>query len=223
MTGNTWDWTSSLYTRIPMILRTVAKLPVHPRPPGGAWRVWYLDRSYARASYRFDFAPDYRAFDLGLRVVRSSQSCRSSVHGGRVSVRMLRGVARAVFCHLSARVSPCVLPVSTGGAPATARRVVRGGSWNNDQVNARASYRNDNAPDNRNNNLGLRVVRSSHILIPLMAQPGGGLRIRLLRACSPAWLARAVLPVLAADYGLRPEAKVIKMAQVESCPHGLCR
>ena len=53
------------------------------------------------------------------------------------------------------------------GLPATARRVVRGGSWNNDQVNARASYRNDNAPDNRNNNLGLRVVRSSHILIPL--------------------------------------------------------
>jgi hypothetical protein len=44
--------------------------------------------------------------------------------------------------------------------------VVRGGSWNNDQVNARASYRNDNAPDNRNNNAGLRVVRSSHILNP---------------------------------------------------------
>jgi hypothetical protein len=44
--------------------------------------------------------------------------------------------------------------------------VVRGGSWNNDQDNARASYRNDNAPDNRNNNAGLRVVRSSHILIP---------------------------------------------------------
>ena len=107
--------------------------------------------------------------------------------------------------------------------PATARRVVRGGSWNNDQDNARASYRNDNASDNRNNHVGLRVVRSSHILIPLMAQPGGGLRIRLLRACSPASLARAVLPVLAVDYGLRPEAKVIKMAQVSPARTGSAR
>ena len=90
---------------------------------------------------------------------------------------------------------------------------MRGGSWNNDQVNARASYRNNNAPDNRNNNVGLRVVRSSHILIPLMAQPGRCLCIWLLQACSPAPLARAVLPVLAADYGWRPEAKAIKMAQ----------
>jgi Sulfatase-modifying factor enzyme 1 len=109
------------------------------------------------------------------------------------------------------------------GLPATARRVVRGGSWNNDQVNARASYRNDNAPDNRNNNLGLRVVRSSHILIPLMAQPGGCLCVRLLRVCPPASLARAVLPALAADYGWRPEAKVIKMAQVSPVRTGSAR
>ena len=101
--------------------------------------------------------------------------------------------------------------------------MVRGGSWNNDQDNARASYRNNNAPDNRNNNVGLRVVRSSHILIPLMAQPGGGLRIWLLRACSPASLARAVLPVLAADYGWRPEAKAIKMAQVSPARTGSAR
>jgi hypothetical protein len=99
--------------------------------------------------------------------------------------------------------------------------VVRGGSWNNDQVNARASYRNDNAPDNRNNNLGLRVVRSSHILIPLMAQPGGCLCARLLRVCPPASLARAELPVLAVDYDWRPEAKVIKMAQVSPVRTGL--
>ena len=47
------------------------------------------------------------------------------------------------------------------GLPATARRVVRGGSWNNAQDHVRASYRNDNAPDNRVYDLGLRVVRSS--------------------------------------------------------------
>ncbi len=39
-------------------------------------------------------------------------------------------------------------------------RGLRGGSWNNNQDNARAAFRNDNDPDNRNNNIGLRVVCS---------------------------------------------------------------
>ena len=94
--------------------------------------------------------------------------------------------------------------------------MVRGGSWNNDQVNARASY--------RDNNLGLRVVRSSHILIPLqLAQPDGCLCAWLLQAYLPAWPAWAALPVLAVDYGLRPEAKVIKMAQVSPVRTGSVR
>jgi len=38
--------------------------------------------------------------------------------------------------------------------------VVRGGSWNNNQRNARCAYRNRNIPDNWNNNLGFRVVVS---------------------------------------------------------------
>jgi len=45
------------------------------------------------------------------------------------------------------------------GATRQARRVVRGGSWNNNQNNARAAYRNHNHPNNRNNNVGCRVVR----------------------------------------------------------------
>ena len=41
-------------------------------------------------------------------------------------------------------------------------RVLRGGSWNNDNPdNLRASYRNRNDPTNRNNNIGLRCGRSS--------------------------------------------------------------
>jgi formylglycine-generating enzyme required for sulfatase activity len=36
--------------------------------------------------------------------------------------------------------------------------VVRGGSWNNNSNNARAAYRNNNHPDNRNNNIGFRLV-----------------------------------------------------------------
>jgi hypothetical protein len=36
---------------------------------------------------------------------------------------------------------------------------LRGGSWNNNQINARAAYRNRNNPNNRNNNIGFRVLR----------------------------------------------------------------
>jgi len=53
--------------------------------------------------------------------------------------------------------------------------VVRGGAWNNNPDNARCAYRNRNQPDNRNNNLGFRVVlRSAHVLPPLLlVSPGG--------------------------------------------------
>ncbi|MCF8216108.1 MAG: SUMF1/EgtB/PvdO family nonheme iron enzyme [Chlorobiaceae bacterium] len=37
-------------------------------------------------------------------------------------------------------------------------RVIRGGSWNNNAGNCRSSYRNNNTPDNRNNNVGFRPV-----------------------------------------------------------------
>jgi formylglycine-generating enzyme required for sulfatase activity len=41
--------------------------------------------------------------------------------------------------------------------------VVRGGSCNNNPNNARAAFRNHNTPNNRNNNIGFRVVCASHI------------------------------------------------------------
>jgi len=37
-------------------------------------------------------------------------------------------------------------------------RVLRGGSWNNNDNNLRASNRNNNTPDNINNNIGFRVA-----------------------------------------------------------------
>jgi hypothetical protein len=40
---------------------------------------------------------------------------------------------------------------------APCRRVLRGGSWNNNPQNLRAANRNRNTTDNRNNNLGFRV------------------------------------------------------------------
>ncbi len=41
--------------------------------------------------------------------------------------------------------------------------MLRGGSWNNNPDNVRLSARNNNNPDNRNNNIGFRVLCSSHI------------------------------------------------------------
>ncbi|MEO0869916.1 MAG: SUMF1/EgtB/PvdO family nonheme iron enzyme [Cyanobacteria bacterium J06642_11] len=35
---------------------------------------------------------------------------------------------------------------------------MRGGSWINNPDNCRSAYRNNNDPDNRNNNIGFRVV-----------------------------------------------------------------
>ena len=49
------------------------------------------------------------------------------------------------------------------GRPETEPRVVRGGSWNNNQDNARAANRNNRHPDNRNDNNGFRVVCASPI------------------------------------------------------------
>ena len=45
-----------------------------------------------------------------------------------------------------------------------ASRVLRGGSWNNNADNCRVSNRNNNAPDNRNNNNGFRLLLRSLIL-----------------------------------------------------------
>jgi len=51
-----------------------------------------------------------------------------------------------------------VLGFCPEGPSSGSNRVNRGGSWNNNAANARASNRNRNNPDNRNNNLGFRLV-----------------------------------------------------------------
>ena len=49
-----------------------------------------------------------------------------------------------------------------GAEPSDTPRVVRGGTWNNNQNNARCAYRNNNHPDNRNDNIGFRWCVVSH-------------------------------------------------------------
>ena len=73
MTGNAWDWTSSLYTPYPYDVADGREAP----SPSGARRVvrggsWDFNLVLARASSRDAFAPDLRHFNLGLRVARSS-------------------------------------------------------------------------------------------------------------------------------------------------------
>ncbi|MGD0092790.1 MAG: SUMF1/EgtB/PvdO family nonheme iron enzyme [Planctomycetota bacterium] len=45
-----------------------------------------------------------------------------------------------------------------GGVRPISPRVLRGGSWNNNPRNCRSANRNRNTPDNRNNNIGFRLV-----------------------------------------------------------------
>jgi hypothetical protein len=63
--------------------------------------------------------------------------------------------------------------------------VIRGGSWNNNAINCRSANRNNNNPDNRNNNIGFRVVLAS-------AQPEDRMMLRLTRlpSCPRAPMAR---------------------------------
>jgi len=51
-------------------------------------------------------------------------------------------------------------------------RVRRGGAYNNNQRNVRCAYRNRNNPNNRNNNIGFRVVVAHNFLL-LPEMPGG--------------------------------------------------
>ena len=67
--------------------------------------------------------------------------------------------ARDFLLYCSCQQRFLLLVGCTGDDP----RVLRGGSWNNNPENARSSNRNRNNPDNRNNNIGFRVLCSSHI------------------------------------------------------------
>ena len=48
------------------------------------------------------------------------------------------------------------------GPGAGSLRVNRGGNWNNAAMISRSANRNGNAPDNRNNSLGFRLVSTGY-------------------------------------------------------------
>ena len=60
------------------------------------------------------------------------------------------------------------------------RRVLRGGSFNNTENNARSAYRKDNGPNNRNRNNGFRVGVSAAAHSSQLCAPAGNVaRLRL--------------------------------------------
>jgi formylglycine-generating enzyme required for sulfatase activity len=74
MTGNTWDWTSSLYQPYPHQAedgREDATVLARRVVRGGSW---YRFEYYARAHFRLYNDPAFRNHTLGLRVVRSFPS-----------------------------------------------------------------------------------------------------------------------------------------------------
>ncbi|WP_366836213.1 SUMF1/EgtB/PvdO family nonheme iron enzyme [Nitrosomonas sp.] len=63
--------------------------------------------------------------------------------------------------------------------PLNDRRVVRGGSWNNNPQNLRSANRNRNNTDEANNNLGFRIA-STPAIVP---EPDHSRIIRACRGC----------------------------------------
>ena len=198
-----------------MILRTVAKLRVHPAPAGW-WRVLAPCPGPRARVHRFASRPSQRpSGPAGSAVV--PQSClKFPVHGGRA--RSAPCSARDFFLQ---SVGMCVTmrPASFDWRGSCDGCVAGPGTMTR---STRARHiATTTRPTIATTIWACGWCGRPTSLSPLWHSRGGGLRIRLLRACSPAWLARAVLPVLAADYGWRPEAKD-KDGAGESCPHGLC-
>jgi hypothetical protein len=73
--------------------------------------------------------------------------------------------------------------------------VVRGGAFNNHEDNVRAAFRNNNDPNNRNNNVGFRVVCAHIFCGACILAPAGNVTDRSNDGCvAEAWLNDSVQP-----------------------------
>ena len=122
-----------------------------------------------------------RRDDVGLR-------CANPTYGATAL-----GVPRP-WRDLRACMHPGILPglALPVGLPERWRRVVRGGSWNNEPENLRSANRNRNNADNRNNNIGFRLAQSARAAL-------GRARSRSVegQAGCGAWVSMSPFPGLA--------------------------
>ena len=72
MTGNSWDWTSSLYRPYPYEIHDGREDPAAEDRRVVRGGSWDFARSLARAAFRLVYAPDFRVSSLGFRVARAS-------------------------------------------------------------------------------------------------------------------------------------------------------
>lgn len=72
MTGNTWDWTSSLYQPYPYRATDGREDPADDARRVVRGGSWLVGRTYARAAYRDYNAPGYQFSDVGFRLACSS-------------------------------------------------------------------------------------------------------------------------------------------------------
>ncbi len=63
-----------------------------------------------------------------------------------------------MFVRTANRTARRGTPLPHTGTNGSGAEALRGGSWNNNPQNVRASNRNRNEPANRNNNIGFRCV-----------------------------------------------------------------
>ncbi len=66
-----------------------------------------------------------------------------------------------------------------GEAQTSSNRVKRGGNFNNNARNVRSANRNNNSPDNRNNNLGFRLLSTRHLRGNLRMRTSSSVQERL--------------------------------------------
>ena len=78
-------------------------------------------------------------------------------------------------------VSQSRVTTTAGEWPWGSNRVNRGGSWRNNARNCRSAYRNRNDPENRNNNLGFRLARSSADRVDALPDGTGRFLVPFLR------------------------------------------
>ncbi|NJN88372.1 MAG: SUMF1/EgtB/PvdO family nonheme iron enzyme [Leptolyngbyaceae cyanobacterium SL_7_1] len=110
------------------------------------------------------------------RAKRRLRRLQSEYQHGNVSQSQLAQSLQSWFAHLDQgntwQLKQIILnpshfrqnshcPVKTGKTRGRHFRLLRGGSWNNNPRNCRSANRNRNNPDNRNNNIGFRVVCGS--------------------------------------------------------------